>query len=127
MGASDAVTFVGLKNVGEGSTAVIKYQLQDDAGVNVAKANITAATMTIYLVSDGTEITASTDVLPDYTTGGAMRRVITSAENTIKSTATPKPKIEEHVAKFVTTFSVGSEAHQKVRNYLIRVQDNPRH
>ena len=126
MGSGDAVTFVSTKKIAEGETAVIKFQLQDDADppADVNKTEIANSDLKIYVEKTAFVLLTVADAKPSYNATGFFRYVVPFTHNTIQSTASPKPTTEDHAVKITTTFTVGSDSFRKVRNYRLTIQDN---
>lgn len=124
MGSEDAVTFVATDKVGEDSTAIIEFDLEDAANEMVPLTNISSATLELTVEKTQAVIRASFDVKPNYDVDGHFYYVVPFGDNTIQSTATPKPTTEDHIAKIITSFTVAGVPQRKTRNYRLTIKDN---
>lgn len=126
MGAGDAVTFVLSKKIAEDETAVITFDLEDDADPPQAvnKTEIDTATVETFIEKTGVSLIASADALPFYNTTGQFRYIAPAGTNKIQSAATPKPTSEDHIVMVITNFTVAGDSFKKTRNYRLTIQDN---
>ena len=116
------------KSVPENSTCRIRLELVDLVADPVPGASLTTALMTVYNLSDGAEITGlvDVDVKPDVDGDGILRTIIPAAKNIILVNR-GSVQYEDHHAKFVFNFTVGSDSLQLTKNFRVRVTSNPHH
>lgn len=126
MGSGDAVTFVKTLEIAEDETAVITFDLEDDADPPQAvnKTEISSATVETFIEKTGVSIVASVDALPFYNTTGQFRYIAPAATNKIQSAAIPKPTSEDHIVLVITNFTIAGDSFKKTRNYRLTIQDN---
>ena len=126
MGSSDSVTFIPSANIAEDESAVITFDLEDDKDPPQAvnKTEISAATVETFVEQTGASLIAEVSALGLYNTTGQFRYIAPAGTKKIQSTASPKPRTENHIVKVVTDFTVAGDSFRKTRNYRLTIQDN---
>ena len=86
-----------LDDVKEKSTGTFRLTVQDDgasSGTAISSANISVATISLLLKSDGTTVNSvsDVDVSSEITTGGLLTHIFTTTDNALQSTADSMPE-----------------------------------
>lgn len=116
------------KYASQNSTAVIVYTFKDPDGTVVPRSNVVDATLNMYDPNGSAIGDVDRDVLTDlHSTSGLFRYIVPATDNIIVATVETDEQFENHVAKVIFNFSVGSETHRLTKNFLVRVENNPHH